>query len=374
MCLFHQICRNGAELFQIEVGQIFHCNFDEALFSELEQILTDSVPDTIAAPKPPPPMYNVHMMKCYARRHSDIFHAFCNDDLEACDVGKLSQHWDEYGKHEGRNTACLEPSPPPPPPPPPSPAPQLFQWELRCYASRNPDVVDALCPGRDLDLCDYAEVQRHWQEVGRLLFRPRECLPPPPPPSPPDTSAPPPPSLSPPPPAHPPQPPGATPWLPVPAVVRAAVGVVASPVPVQLSPTMVALGLVALGSCVLMTLVTMLLVRRRSAAVIDDTTPPLPRRRPPALRTGSKRFQRVHTGIELSMDEDMEEGGPTRNRGGDGAAAAARGGGDRAAAARKERPRRAPNGRERSKGRVGEEEVHVLAAGGCGALDGETQL
>eukprot|EP00967_Tisochrysis_lutea_P113054 scaffold179184_cov32-Tisochrysis_lutea.AAC.1 len=107
-------------------------------------------------------------MRCYAHRHSDLFHEYCRDDLERCDVAGLTVHWENYGKHEGRSTDCLAPSPPPPPPSPPPPVPELPDWELRCYASRNPDVLDAFCPQRHVDACDLAKVQKHWQDVGRL--------------------------------------------------------------------------------------------------------------------------------------------------------------------------------------------------------------
>jgi hypothetical protein len=121
-----------------------------------------------------------------------------------------------------------------------------------------------------------------------------------------------------------------------------------------------------------MTLLTGMVARRRTAQLDDDDWPPPPRRRP--AHSNGKRFQRLHTGIELIMDEDMEEGVAPVSRGTNGAAAAARRGFGREPARRERRPRLVPAGRERRKGLTGAEEVHVLAAGGGRGAVGETQL
>lgn len=39
VCLFNQICKNGDELFELDVGEFFVCDVDEDGFDELEKIL-----------------------------------------------------------------------------------------------------------------------------------------------------------------------------------------------------------------------------------------------------------------------------------------------------------------------------------------------
>jgi len=319
VCLFNRICRNGRELFAVEPGDVFTCDFDPQRFRELEGILAHRTPP------PPPVTYNVHAMRCYAHRYTDLFHGLCGDDIEACDIGALTAHWDAYGKRAGRSTECLSSSPPPPPPsPPPSPpppAPTLFNWELACYASRNPDVREAFCSHQQLDLCNYAKVQQHWQEVGRILFRPRECLPPPPPPPPPPTpvaspspSPPLPPGLR--PPAKPqPRPPLLPPPPPPPGVFSWLIGssddggagvgggAALGGVSRLLRPNVLGLGVLALASCLLMAGLTVLLARRpwRGAEEEPPPAPAIPRgvaRRPRPAKSASSKFQRLHSEIE----------------------------------------------------------------------------
>ena len=40
VCLFNQICTNGAELFTLDEGQEWTCAFDPKLFRELQAIIT----------------------------------------------------------------------------------------------------------------------------------------------------------------------------------------------------------------------------------------------------------------------------------------------------------------------------------------------
>ena len=40
-CLLHQICINGDELFELDAGQPFACNFSQPRFEELQQILVE---------------------------------------------------------------------------------------------------------------------------------------------------------------------------------------------------------------------------------------------------------------------------------------------------------------------------------------------
>ena len=85
---------------------------------------------------------------------------------------------------EGGKLPCQISSPPPPltpapsPPSPPSP-PGLPMDHLRCYVLLYRDMRDAFCDG-DLDACDWAKVQAHWDKHGRER-RTTECAPPPPP-------------------------------------------------------------------------------------------------------------------------------------------------------------------------------------------------
>ena len=46
VCLFNQICSNGAELFAVREGEPFHCQFSEEGLAELQAILM--------APRAPP--------------------------------------------------------------------------------------------------------------------------------------------------------------------------------------------------------------------------------------------------------------------------------------------------------------------------------
>jgi hypothetical protein len=39
VCLFNQICTNGAELFELKAGEPFRCNFSSTRFDELREIL-----------------------------------------------------------------------------------------------------------------------------------------------------------------------------------------------------------------------------------------------------------------------------------------------------------------------------------------------
>ena len=47
VCLFNQMCTNGADLFALQAGEAFHCDFSAERVHELEQILTSP-----AAPEP----------------------------------------------------------------------------------------------------------------------------------------------------------------------------------------------------------------------------------------------------------------------------------------------------------------------------------
>mmetsp|Transcript_14645 Transcript_14645/g.43663 ORF Transcript_14645/g.43663 Transcript_14645/m.43663 type:complete len:438 (+) Transcript_14645:1-1314(+) len=42
-CLYNQICNNGDELFSLDVGTEFYCDFSESRFDELQQTLTDGL-------------------------------------------------------------------------------------------------------------------------------------------------------------------------------------------------------------------------------------------------------------------------------------------------------------------------------------------
>jgi len=263
-------------------------------------------------------------MLCYAHRYSDLFHGFCKDNIETCNFDALSDHWEAHGKNGGRSTECLSPDAPPPPPSPPPPAPTLFNWELACYVSRNPDVREAFCPQLQLDLCDYAKVQQHWQEVGVLLSRPRECLapspPPHPPPAPPSSPplSPPSPSSPPSPPPPPPPPPGVFSWLMESAYDGSAGvggGATLGGVNRTLRPTALGLGRLALASCLLMAGISLLLEQRarRGAQEEPPTDKAIPRGgtcRPGLAKSAPSRFQRFHGEIELAVNEEdnVEEG------------------------------------------------------------------
>ena len=41
VCIFHQICKNGEELFELNAGDEFTCDYDEEAFFELSRLMTD---------------------------------------------------------------------------------------------------------------------------------------------------------------------------------------------------------------------------------------------------------------------------------------------------------------------------------------------
>ena len=45
ICMFNQICRNGEDLWDLEVGQEWECDFDEVLFDELADLLLTPATD-----------------------------------------------------------------------------------------------------------------------------------------------------------------------------------------------------------------------------------------------------------------------------------------------------------------------------------------
>jgi len=210
VCLFHQICKNGAELFELDEGDHFRCEWDPEAFAELEEILA-------YRPPPPPPSLSVDDLRCYATRYTDLLHIYCGDDASKCDLTALEDHFIHTGMHEGRSFTCQPPPPPPSLPSPPPPPPMLFHWELECYASQNPDLRRAYCEEGSLSRCDYQRLQRHWDAHGKMEHRSKQCSRPPPPPGPPPPQPPPqpppPPSSRPsPPPAMPPASPTAASW------------------------------------------------------------------------------------------------------------------------------------------------------------------
>lgn len=53
VCLFNQICRNGARLFELGEGDAFICDFDRAAFDELEVLLSQTPIEGLDAEDPP---------------------------------------------------------------------------------------------------------------------------------------------------------------------------------------------------------------------------------------------------------------------------------------------------------------------------------
>ena len=53
---------------------------------------------------------------CYAQRYADLLLGLCSGVLSSCNVVALHEHWETFGRYEGRQFACAE-SPPSPPPP-----------------------------------------------------------------------------------------------------------------------------------------------------------------------------------------------------------------------------------------------------------------
>jgi hypothetical protein len=47
VCMFNQICENGAELFQLRAGAEWQCSFSPERFRELQDIITEpaTIPD-----------------------------------------------------------------------------------------------------------------------------------------------------------------------------------------------------------------------------------------------------------------------------------------------------------------------------------------
>ena len=39
VCLYNQICSNGADLFDLDAGEAFRCDFSELRFGELRELL-----------------------------------------------------------------------------------------------------------------------------------------------------------------------------------------------------------------------------------------------------------------------------------------------------------------------------------------------
>ena len=44
--------------------------------------------------------------RCYAYRYSDLLVGFCNGNIEECDAGRLTEHYEQWGKSENREFYC----------------------------------------------------------------------------------------------------------------------------------------------------------------------------------------------------------------------------------------------------------------------------
>ena len=81
ICLFHHICRNGNELFQLGVGDPFVCDFSQEAFDELEVMLSQ----TPRPADPPDPKTCSAMASC-------ANNGWCTCGGNACDC-----HWAHKG-------------------------------------------------------------------------------------------------------------------------------------------------------------------------------------------------------------------------------------------------------------------------------------
>ena len=220
------------------------CDFCMALVPGFEPSEPQQEIEVEATPLPPLPMQNNH--KCYAYMYPDLLQGYCRGDVATCDARLLDEHYNKYGKEEGRHFACktrdaqcyvmrypdlLEGYCPTKKVPECNFVEVLKQYSLagitegrilkcrgadaECYVRRYPDLLDGYCRG-SVEGCDWWSVVQHYFMVGAKEQRVFGCLPPgmtlPPPPPPPRRTSPPPP---PPPPSPPPPPP------PKPEVIKA---------------------------------------------------------------------------------------------------------------------------------------------------------
>lgn len=89
-------------------------------------------------PAPVPPSSTVFNEACYLTRYPDIVSGWVNKGQKAID------HWNKYGKNEGRIPGCdgvVTAPPTPPTTPAPTPMPPSDVFNEACYLERYPDVV-----------------------------------------------------------------------------------------------------------------------------------------------------------------------------------------------------------------------------------------